>query len=115
MSKKTNGIQVGNFIVTRDNGSEHDWISIKAVSGFWSMRFRDDNGMFSRIRELTNNKELREYLETWYVSLLVMQPLTLSLWKSFLKAILILPNGYEACSNQYHRKMMPRYWKKRET
>ena len=24
MSKKTNGIQVGNFIVTRDNGSEHD-------------------------------------------------------------------------------------------
>ena len=65
MSKKTNGIQVGNFIVTRDNGSEHDWISIKAVSGFWSMRFRDDNGMFSRIRELTNNKELREYLETW--------------------------------------------------
>lgn len=65
MSKKTNGIQVGNFIVTRDNGSEHDWISIKAVSGFWSMRFRDDNGMFSRIRELTNNEELREYLETW--------------------------------------------------
>ena len=112
MSKKTNGIQVGNFIVTRDNGSEHDWISIKAVSGFWSMRFRDDNGMFSRIRELTNNKELREYLETW---IKVMQPLTLSLWKSFLKAILILPNGYEACSNQYHRKMMPRYWKKRET
>ena len=51
MSKKTNGIQVGNFIVTRDNGSEHDWISIKAVSGFWSMRFRDDNVMFSRIRE----------------------------------------------------------------
>ena len=65
MGKKTNGIQVGNFIVTRDNGSEHDWISIKAVSGFWSMRFRDDNGMFSRIRELANNKELREYLETW--------------------------------------------------
>ena len=62
MGKKTNGIQVGNFIVTRDNGSEHDWISIKAVSGFWSMRFRDDNGMFSRIRELANNKELREYL-----------------------------------------------------
>ena len=80
MSKKTNGIQVGNFIVTRDNGSEHDW----------------KHG-------------------SKYVSLLVMQPLTLSLWKSFLKAILILPNGYEACSNQYHRKMMPRYWKKRET
>ena len=38
MSKKTNGIQVGNFIVTRDNGSEHDWISIKAVSGFWSKK-----------------------------------------------------------------------------
>ena len=29
MSKKTNGIQVGNFIVTRDNGSEHDWSSVR--------------------------------------------------------------------------------------
>ena len=65
MSKKTNGIQVGNFIVTRDNGSEHDWISIKAVSGFWSMRFRDDNEMFERIRLLANNKDFSEYMETW--------------------------------------------------
>lgn len=117
MSKKTNGIQVGNFIVTRDNGSEHDWISIKAVSGFWSMRFRDDNGMFSRIRELANNKELREYLETWIKVCFLISNATpmLSLWKSFLKATLILPNGYEACRNQYHRKMMPKYWKKKET
>ena len=51
MSKKTNGIQVGNFIVTRDNGSEHDWISIKAVSGFWSMRFRDSD-LTERLRGL---------------------------------------------------------------
>ncbi|MEL5894262.1 hypothetical protein AAE250_12245 [Bacteroides sp. GD17] len=65
MSKKTNGIQVGNFIVTRVNGSEHDWISIKAISGFWSMRFRDDNGVFASIRELANNKECHEYFETW--------------------------------------------------
>ncbi|MBR8706943.1 hypothetical protein [Bacteroides pyogenes] len=65
MSKKKDGIQVGNFIVTRDSGSEHDWIGIKAVSGFWSIRFRDDNMMFVRIRELANNKEFHEYLEAW--------------------------------------------------
>lgn len=65
MSKKTNGIQVGNFIVTRDNGSEHDWISIKAISGFWTMRFRDDNEMFERIRLLANNKDFGEYMDTW--------------------------------------------------
>ena len=39
MSKKTNGIQVGNFIVTRDNGSEHDWISIKASVRFLEYAF----------------------------------------------------------------------------
>ncbi len=97
MSKKTNGIQVGNFIVTRDNGSEHDWISIKAVSGFWSMRFRDDNGMFSRIRELANNKELREYLETWIKVCFLISNATpdVKFMEEFLKATLILPNGYE--------------------
>ena len=34
MSKKTNGIQVGNFIVTRDNGSEHDWIALRQCQVF---------------------------------------------------------------------------------
>lgn len=64
MSKKV-PLQFGNFTITRDNSSEHDWISIKAISGFWTMRFRDDNEMFARIRLLANNKDFSEYMETW--------------------------------------------------
>lgn len=64
MSKKVS-LQFGNFTITRDNSSEHDWISIKAISGFWTMRFRDDNEMFERIRLLANNKDFSEYMETW--------------------------------------------------
>lgn len=64
MSKKA-PLQFGNFTVTRDNGNEHDWICVKAISGFWTMRFRDDNEMFERIRLLANNKDFGEYMETW--------------------------------------------------
>lgn len=64
MSKKV-PLQFGNFTITRDNSNEHDWISIKAISGFWTMRFRDDNEMFERIRLLANNKDFSEYTETW--------------------------------------------------
>ena len=64
MSKKV-PLQFGNFTITRDNSNEHDWISIKAISGFWTMRFRDDNEMFERIRLLANNKDFSEYMETW--------------------------------------------------
>lgn len=64
MSKKK-PLQFGNFLVVREDSNEHAWISIKAVSGFWTMRFRDDNEMFERIRLLANNKDFHEYIETW--------------------------------------------------
>ena len=64
MSKKA-PLQFGNFTITRDNSNKHDWISIKAISGFWTMRFRDDNEMFERIRLLANNKDFGEYMDTW--------------------------------------------------
>lgn len=64
MSKKT-PLQFGNFTVTKENSNEHDWISIKAISGFWTMRFRDDNEMFEKIRLLANKKDFHDYIETW--------------------------------------------------
>lgn len=64
MSKRT-PLQFGNFTVTKENSNEHDWISIKAVSGFWTMRFRDDNEMFEKIRLLANKKDFHDYIETW--------------------------------------------------
>lgn len=65
MSNKKTPLQFGNFTVTRDSGGEHDWITIKAVSGFWSLRFRDDNEMFECIRLLANNKDYSEYMDSW--------------------------------------------------
>ena len=54
MSKKTNGIQVGNFIVTRDNGSEHDWISINATPDvkFMEEFFKSYSDLTERLRGL---------------------------------------------------------------
>lgn len=65
MTKKKEPLQFGNFTVTKESGNEHDWISIKAVSGFWTMRFRDDNEMYGRIRLLANNKKYSEYIDSW--------------------------------------------------
>lgn len=61
--KKKNVItQIGNFIVCRDTGGDHDWISINAVSGFWSLRFRDDNPNFGKILEMARNTEYHDLL-----------------------------------------------------
>ena len=57
MGKKV-PLQFGNFTITRDSSNEHDWISIKAISGFWTMRFRDDNEMFERIRLLAQTTKI---------------------------------------------------------
>lgn len=65
MNKKKEGLQLGNFILKREQSNGHEWINIKAVSGFWSMRFRDDNLTYAIILDMARNKDFREYLETW--------------------------------------------------
>lgn len=60
--KKNVVVQIGNFIVTRDTGGDHDWISIKAVSGFWSLRYRDDNPNFGKILEMARHPEYHDLL-----------------------------------------------------
>lgn len=65
MSNKKAPLQFGNFTVTKDSSNEHDWITIRAVSGFWSLRFRDDNEMFKRIRLLANDKDYSGYMDSW--------------------------------------------------
>lgn len=61
--KKKNVLaQIGNFVVTRDAGGEHEWISIKAVCGFWSLRFRDDNPNYGKILEMARNPQYHDLL-----------------------------------------------------
>ena len=65
MSEKKVLARVGNFQVTGEFGDGHDWISVKAVSGFWTLRLRDDNRMFAFLTQLCSDRDLRPYLECW--------------------------------------------------
>lgn len=65
MNNKKTIARVGNFIVTKENGNGMDWVSIKAVSGFWTMRFRQDNMMFRMVNEMAGDENLHAYLESW--------------------------------------------------
>ena len=60
--KKNVIVQIGSFVVTRDSGGGHDWISVKAVSGFRSLRFRDDNPNFGKILEMARNHQYHDLL-----------------------------------------------------
>lgn len=72
MSEKKVLARVGNFQVTGEFGNGHDWISVKAISGFWTLRFRDDNQMFSILTRLCSDLGLRPYLECWIKANYVM-------------------------------------------
>ena len=61
MNNKKTIARVGNFIVTKENGNGMDWVSIKAVSGFWTMRFRQDNMMFRMVNEMAGDENLHAY------------------------------------------------------
>ena len=60
--KKNVIVKIGSFVVCRDTSNEHDWISIKAINGFWSLRFRDDNPQFGKILEMARNPEYHDLL-----------------------------------------------------
>lgn len=65
MDNKNIIARVGNFIVTKESGNGMDWISVKASSGFWTMRFRQDNMMFRMVDGMAGDENLHAYLESW--------------------------------------------------
>ncbi|MCM1219941.1 MAG: hypothetical protein NC548_36170 [Lachnospiraceae bacterium] len=68
-------LQVGNFVITKDSG-EHDWVCIKATSGFWTLRYRDDHAMYGRILEMVRNKEAHDLLR-YFINMCFMMASTL--------------------------------------
>lgn len=61
MSKKKNVIaRVGNFEITKESGSEHDYIRIKAVSGSWAIMHRDDSPMYGAWLMMCKDPEYRK-------------------------------------------------------
>lgn len=63
MSKKNIIARVGNFEITKDGGSEHEYLRIKSVSGHWGVTYRDDNEMYGKIMAMVRDKEYAQTLE----------------------------------------------------
>lgn len=64
MSKKKNAIaRVGNFEITKENGAEHDYIRIKAISGSWGITHRDDSPMYGTWLAMCKDPEYKQGLE----------------------------------------------------
>ena len=63
MSKKNIIARVNNFEITKDGGSEHDYLRIKSVSGHWGVIYRDDNEMYGKIMAMVHDKEYAQTLE----------------------------------------------------
>lgn len=64
MSKKKNVIaRVGNFEITKENGAEHDYIRIKAISGSWGVTHRDDSPMYGAWLMMCKDPEYRKGME----------------------------------------------------
>ncbi len=76
MSKKKNILQLGNFAISKDCGGGHDWLCVKAVNGFWTLRFRDDNLMYARLKMLIEEKTLHEYLSTYITTVYLISNTT---------------------------------------
>lgn len=65
MRKKNIIARVNNFEITKDGGSEHDYLRIKSVSGHWGVTYRDDNEMYGKIMAMVRDKEHAKHLELY--------------------------------------------------
>ena len=63
MSRKNIIARVGNFEITKDGGSEHEYLRIKSVSGHWGVTYRDDNEMYGKIMAMVRDKKYEKTLE----------------------------------------------------
>lgn len=80
--------RVGNFVITKESGNGMDWVSVKAVSGFWTVRYREDSRMYGMLVMMSKNKALEKYLENWVTALYTMAQSTpdLKFYEEFMHA-----------------------------
>lgn len=74
MEKKEKNVvaRVGNFVIVKESGNGMDWVSVKATSGFWTVRYREDSLMYGSLLMMAKDEVLRPYLENLVTSLYVM-------------------------------------------
>lgn len=78
MEKKEKNVvaKVGNFVIAKESGNGLDWMSVKAVSGFWTVRYREDNSIYGMILMLARNKDYGAYLEAFVNTVYVLSNCT---------------------------------------
>lgn len=91
--------RVGNFVIVKKSGNGMDWVSVKAVSGFWTVRYREDNKMYGYLLMLAKHEDFRPYLENWITSLYVMANAVpdLDFYEDFM-------NAYKAMNDRMQEK-----------
>ena len=101
MEKKEKNVvaRVGNFVIVKEVGNGMDWVSVKAVSGFWTVRYREDNKMYGYLLMLAKHEDFRPYLENWITSLYVMANAVpdLDFYEDFM-------NAYKAMNDRMQEK-----------
>ena len=101
MEKKEKNVvaRVGNFVITKESGNGMDWLSVKAVSGFWTVRYREDNKMYGSLLMMAKHEDFRPYLENWITSLYVMANAVpdLDFYEDFM-------NAYKAMNDRMQEK-----------
>lgn len=60
--KKKEWLQIGNFLLGHEKNSKGDFVVCKAVSGIWSVRWRNDTLMYGSMLGLMSEKNAHEYL-----------------------------------------------------
>ena len=78
MEKKEKNViaRVGNFVIVKESGNGMGWVSVKATSGFWTVRYREDNAMYGVLLMLVETEEYRNYLEAFVKSVYVLASCT---------------------------------------
>lgn len=88
MSEKNVILRLGNFVVSKETGNGMDWVSVKASSGFWTVRYREDSSMYGTLMMLVDNESLHPYLDGWIHALYAMAATTpdLDFYQAFYEA-----------------------------
>ena len=78
MEKKEKNViaRVGNFVIVKESGNSMGWVSVKATSGFWTVRYREDNAMYGVLLMLVETEEYRDYLEAFVKAVYVLASCT---------------------------------------
>lgn len=64
--QKKDGIQIGNYLVTREGLGEMKYLKVQAVSGIWNTKWRSDNEFYHFVEPLINDPDRKAYLESFF-------------------------------------------------